>query len=63
MIDLMDADYAEIIRFAEQHGYTRSAAAIAREAEEGSVGQYGLTLDEASAYIRKLKLDSSEEAR
>ena len=51
MDTMMAAEYSDIIRFAESHGYRRSTAAIAREQDEGSIGQYGLTLDEACAFI------------
>jgi len=44
-------DYYAIIRAAEQRGYVRSAAALARESEEGSIGQMGVTLDEACHYL------------
>ena len=52
-INLHTADYATIIRTAEAHGYRRSREARERETEEGSVGQYGVTLDEACDYLGK----------
>ena len=45
------AQYSQIIQAAESRGYVRSADALSREAEEGTVGQYGLTLDEAVEYL------------
>ena len=57
-INLDTAEYGAIIRFAEAHGFRKSSAAVAREAEEGSVGQYGLTLDEACDFIRANGLNS-----
>ena len=51
-INLDTAEYGEIIQFAESRGYKRSQAAIQRESEEGSVGQHGITLDEAVSFLR-----------
>ncbi len=42
-----------VVRFAEEHGYKRSKTALEREGEEGSIGQYGLTVDEAVDFIRR----------
>ena len=56
-INLNSAPYSDIIAFAEQHGYRRSVSAINRESEGGSIGQYGITLDEACDFIRAKGLD------
>lgn len=47
-------DYPEIVRMAEKLGYVRSPAAIERESEENTVGQYGITLDEAWEHLNNL---------
>ena len=46
--------YGEIIAQAEQLGYIRSAEAALRESKEGSIGQYGLTLDEAIDFLKRI---------
>ena len=61
-INLNTADYATIIRTAEELGYRRSLTALERETDIGSVGQFGITLDEACDYlIRAGHADNSQQ--